>query len=272
MPSCFLVKRVFQGGSDTFSYEEYAAFLSDLVEVYNAAPSDEMREVVLKYAVPGLDSFKMDYEDAVAYKELLESVESTVGTSQEIDYFKRCITNAQQVQSIFADIFVQLDVGNVDELRSFIISDEYLAYRDIFLNKEYSPQENTTYITVSREAMIFNKVDDSWSYRFLDFDENPSTKGVITVWANYFEDGGVQRSAISYEPESIDDSYYPHTKYSVTYLNSYVTSGKVARMNYRLETSVTMQDGEELETIVSDWGGPDEAVMDIKTIESRIRA
>ena len=43
-------------------------------------------------------------------------------------------------------------------------------------------------------------------------------------------------------------------------------------MNYRLETSITMQDGSKEETIISDWGGPDEATMDIDTIESRIRA
>ena len=264
-----------ENGSATYTYAEYANFLSDLTEVYEAAPSEELRKVVLEYAVPGLDSFTMNYEDAVAYKEVLAKVESTVGTTEELDSFKRCITDAEKVQGVFADIFTQLDVGNVDELRNFIVSADYIALRDVFLNKMETPQENTTYIPVSREAIILNNNEGSWSYRFLDFDENPSTKGVITIWANYFEDGGIQRLAISYEPASIDDSYYPHTKYSVTYLNSYVTQGrstKVAKMNYRLETSITMQDGSEEETIISDWGGPDEATMDIDTIESRIRA
>ena len=264
-----------ENGSATFTYAEYANFLNELTDVYNAAPSEELREVVLKYAVPGLSSFTMNYEDALAYKDVIAKVESTVGTNEEIDSFKRCITDAEKVQGVFADIFTQLDVGNVDELRNFIVSAEYIALRDVFLNKMETPQENTTYIPVSREAVIFNNNEGSWSYRFLDFDENPTTQGVLTIWANYFEDGGVQRIAISYEPAEIDDSYYPHTKYSVTYLNSYVTQGrstKVAKMNYRLETSITMQDGTEEETIISDWGGPDEATMDIDTIESRIRA
>ncbi|MBE5825562.1 MAG: tetratricopeptide repeat protein [Butyrivibrio sp.] len=264
-----------ENGSATFSYSEYAGFVNELIDIYKAAPSEELKEVVLKYAVPGLDSFTMNYEDALSYESVLDEVESSVGTCEELDSFKKCIVNAREVQSVFSDIFTQLDVGNVDELRSFIVSDEYIALRDIFLNKIDTPLENTTYIPVSREAVVFNNNEGSWSYRFLSFDENPATAGVITIWANYFEDGGVQRCAISYEPESIDDSYYPHTKYSVTYLNSYVTQGnstKVPKMNYRLETSITMQDGEEEETIISDWGGPDEATMDIDTIESRIRA
>lgn len=264
-----------ENGSATFSYAEYADFLTQLVDIYNASPSDELRSVVLKYAVPGLDSFTMNYEDAIAYKDVLARVESAAGTNDEIDSFKRCITDAQSVQAVFSDIFTQLDVGNVDELRSFIVSGEYIALRDVFLNNLETPQEDTTYIPVSREAIILNNNEGKWTYRFLDFDENPSTQGVITIWANYFEDGGVQRIAISYEPASVDDNYFPHTKYSVTYLNSYVTQGrstKVAKMNYRLETSITMQDGEEVETIISDWGGPDEATMDIDTIESRIRA
>ena len=135
--------------------------------------------------------------------------------------------------------------------------------------------ENTTYIPICREAIILNNNEGKWSYRFLDFEENPTTAGVITMWANYFEDDGIQRNSISYEPASIEDNYYPHTKYSVTYLYSYITSGrstKVAKLNYRLSTSVFLQDGEAEETIVGDWGGPDEWTMDIDTIESRIRA
>ena len=98
---------------------------------------------------------------------------------------------------------------------------------------------------------------------------------MITLWAKYFEDDGVQRNSISYEPGSIDGNMYPHTKYTVTYLKSYTNSGnntKVAKMNYRLSTAITDETGKTTETIVGDWGGTDEYEMDIKTIESRIRA
>ena len=43
-------------------------------------------------------------------------------------------------------------------------------------------------------------------------------------------------------------------------------------MNYRLDTTITHEDGSIDETIVGDWGGSNEWVMDIDTIESRIRA
>lgn len=264
-----------EGGSSTFSYAEYAEFVNGLVDTYTAAPSEELKTVVLKYAVPGVSSFTMNYQDAVSYMAVLDRVEESVGTTDEITSFRACILNAQDVQGIFADIFTQLDVGNVDELRNFVVSEEYLELRNVFLNDLETPQENTTYVPISREAVIFNNNEGTWTYRFLSFEENPATTGVITLWANFFEDGGIQRSSISYEPQSVDDNYYPHTKYSVTYLNSYVTSGKstkVAKMNYRLETTITTQDGEKIDTIISDWGGSDESTMDIDTIESRIRA
>ena len=264
-----------ENGTATFSFGEYEAFVKELMGIYESAPSDELKEVILKYATPGDISFTLNCSDIEAYKELLGSIESKVGSNDSLASMKACLENSIEVQGIFADIFTQLDVGNVDELRNFVVSDEYINLRNIFLNKEETPQENTTYVAISREAVILNNTDGKWSYRFLNFEENPTTAGVITLWANFFEDDGIQRNAISYEPASVEDNYYPHTKYSVTYLYSYITSGnstKVAKMNYRLSTLITSQDGEETETIVGDWGGPNEWTMDIETIESRIKA
>ncbi|WP_034466859.1 tetratricopeptide repeat protein [Butyrivibrio proteoclasticus] len=262
-------------GAKTYTFEEYKTIVEKLVSVYTANPNDALKEVVLKYAVPGSSSFTLNCSDVEGYSQLIASVEGSVGTNEEIATFKECLSNSVEVLSVFDGIFQQLDVGNVDELRDFIVTDEYISLRDVFLNHQETVQENTTYIPISREAMILEQKDGSWQYRFLDFDENPTTKGVITVWANFFEDDEVQRTAISYEPQAIEDNYYPHTKYTVTYLYSYITSGgstKVAKMNYRLDTSITTQDGEINSTVVGDWGGPNEWVMDIDTIESRIRA
>ena len=262
-------------GSAKFSYAEYESFVKELLSVYSVSPSEELKEVILKYATPGEISFTISLSDAASYNELLATIESTVSGSDCITSMRECLTNASDVLNIFSGIFEQLDVGNVDELRGFVVSDEYINLRNIFLNDEPTPQENTTYVPISREAIILNNTEGKWSYRFLNYEENPSTEGVITLWANFFEDDGVQRNAISYEPKSIEDNYYPHTKYSVTYLYSYITSGKatkVPKMNYRLDTTVTTQDGEQIETIVGDWGGENEWTMDIETIESRIRA
>ncbi|ADL34028.1 hypothetical protein bpr_I1290 [Butyrivibrio proteoclasticus B316] len=269
------VNSMFRCSESGCSYEKYADLIGRMLAVYQTAPSDELKALVLKYAVPSSDSFTMNYEDALAYGSVLDNVMNTVGTSDEISSVKDCIDNAQSVQGVFADIFTQLDVGNVDDLRDFVVSDEYINLRNVFLNNEETPQENTTYVAISREAIILNRNDGKFSYRFLDFEENPDTAGVITLWANYFEDDGVQRNSISYEPGSIDGNMYPHTKYTVTYLKSYTNSGnntKVAKMNYRLSTAITDETGKTTETIVGDWGGTDEYEMDIKTIESRIRA
>ena len=264
-----------EAGSDTFTFAGYETFEKELLAIYAQNPTDELKEVILNYATPGISSFTMNYSDVEAYLALIGEVEAQVGTDENLESFKACLTNAQEVQGIFADIFTQLDVGNVDELRNFVVSDEYLALRDIFLHGEETPQENTTYVPISREAMVLNKSEGKWSYRFLDFEENPETAGVITLWANFFEDDGVQRNAISYEPGAIDGQLYPHTKYDVTYLKSYITSGKstkTIKMNYRLETTITSEDGSTINSIIGDWGGENEWEMDIDTIESRIRA
>lgn len=257
------------------SYDKYAEIINRLLVVYENAPSGELSSLIKKYSIPSTDSFTINLEEAGKYDELLGRVLAVLGEDEQISSMKSCFTSAFKVQDLFAGIFDQLDVGNVDDLRDFIVSDEYVSYRNIFLNDEQTCQENTTYIPISREAMILNRRDGKWTYRFLDFEENPETSGVITVWANYFEDDGVQRNSISYEPGAINGNLYPHTKYSVTYLKSYITQGgstKVAKLNYRLSTVITDEDGNMTETVVGDWGGANEWTMDIETIESRIRA
>ncbi len=269
------VNALFRSTEGSDNYKKYEEIVSRLLTVYQSSPSDELKELVIKYAVPSIDSFTMNYEDAVSYAALLSQVDAVTGFDRDSTAVNACLTDAQSVLSVFTGIFEQLDVGNVDELRDFIVTDEYVTLRNKYLNQEETPLENTTYIPICRDGIILNRTEDGWSYRFLSFDEKPDNTGVITLWANYFEDNGVQRNSISYEPAAIDGNLYPHTKYSVTYLNSYITSGKstkVEKMNYRLDTTITYEDGTVDETIVGDWGGANEWIMDIDTIESRIRA
>lgn len=274
----FMTKLSTEGKSDErgSSFTKYEELINRMVAVYEASPDERLREAITEYLIPWEDSFTMSISDVDSYIELLKKAESALGgTNEEVKSIKACLDNSKEVLGIFDDIFKQLDVGNVDELRNFIVSDEYIKLRDLFLNKGETPQENTVYVPISREAIVLNCKDGAWSYRFLNFEENPTTRGVITVWANFFEDDGVQRNAISYEPAAVGKDIYPHTKYSVTYLRSYITSGrstKVAKMNYRLETEIEYKDGTVDKTIVGDWGGSDEWEMDIDTIESRIRA
>ena len=257
------------------SFDKYKDLVSRMVDVYGASHSEEMKTAVEKFLAPNETSFTMNVSDISAYIELLEKAESAVGADESAESLKACLVNSLEVLDIFSGIFDQLDVGNVDELRDFVVSDNYIKLRDTFLNKEETPQENTVYVPISREAIVLNCKDGKWSYRFLDFEENPTTAGVITLWANFFEDDGVQRNSISYEPASIEGNRYPHTKYSVTYLYSYITKGgstKVAQRNYRLETEIEREDGSVIDRVIGDWGGPNEWEMDIDTIESRIKA
>ena len=270
------MNQLFRSGDENMpTYEQYADMIGRMVSVYQNNGSEELKGVIQDYLVPNIDSFALDVANVDTYLGLIDSTTAVVGSNDEIDSFKACLNNSKEVLSVFSDIFTQLDVGNVDELRDFVVSDSYIALRDVFLNDQDTPQENTTYVPISREAIVLDRKDSTWAYRFMNFEENPQTSGVITLWANFFEDNGVQRAAISYEPAAVNGNYYPHTQYSVTYLYSYITSGKstkVAQMNYRLDTTITQDNGEVDETVVGDWGGANEWVMDIDTIESRIKA
>ena len=269
------INALFYAANSADNFSKYQDIVNRLVTVYESNPSDDIRKLVLKYTVPAVDEFAINCEDVTKYEALLEKVEQSVGLDEKAASFKACLSDSQNVLGIFSEIFKQLDVGNVDELRNFVVSDEYITLRNKFLNNEETYLENTTYIPISREGIVLKMSEESYSYRFLNFDDNKDTLGVLTLWANFFEDNGVQRNSISYEPAAINGNYYPHTKYSVTYLNSYITSGnstKVEKMNYRLDTLITYEDGTVDETIVGDWGGANEWIMDIDTIESRIKA
>lgn len=256
-------------------FEEYAELVGRIIDANQGSEGEDLKNAIDKFIVPSDSCFTVKVSDIDAYIELIDRAENAVGVFDKAEGVKACLVNAKEVLGMFSGIFEQLDIGNVDELRDFVVSDEYIKLRDIFLNKEETPQENTVYIPISREKIILNCRDGKWSYRFLDFDENPTTAGVITIWANFFEDDGVQRSSVSYEPASIAGNRYPHTKYLVTYLYSYITKGnstKVAQLNYRLEIEIQLPDGTTKESVIGDWGGSNEWEMDIDTIESRIKA
>ncbi len=254
------------------SFSTYDQVMVALMDAYEASPSEELGNIIAKYSAPAGDQFYIKYSDIAEYSLLLERMESLGLSTEESSSLHECFTNADEVLAVFSDIFAQVDDGNIEALREFVVSDEYLALRDIFLNNEETVQQNTTYVPISREGLVLEKDSDLWTYRFMDFDENPSTAGVLTLWANFLEDDGIQRDAISYEPASTEDSYYPHTTYTVTYLYSNVTvNGTLTpKMNYRLSTLIEDSADESEETIVVDWGGDNESTMDTETIGKKM--
>ena len=254
------------------AFTTYDQVMISLMDTYEATPSQELGEIITKYATPASATVYIKYSDVAEYSLLLERLTSLGLSNSETESLQSCFTDAQSVLGVFSDIFTKVDAGDIEALRDFVVSDEYVALRDVFLNNEETVLQNTTYVPVSREGLVLEQDSDTWTYRFMDYEENPSTAGVLTLWANFLEDDGIQRNAISYEPGSEGDSYYPHTTYTVTYLYSNVTiNGKLTpKMNYRLSTVVESSAEESEETIVVDWGGDNESTMDTETIGKKM--
>jgi len=254
------------------SFATYDEIMVSLMDTYEANPSEDIAALITEYIVPSKDSVYIKYEDVEEYALLLARVSSLGLSNDETTSLYNCFTDAENVLGIFSDIFSKVDAGDIDALRDFIVTDEFVSLRDVFLNNEETCQQNTTYIPVSREGIILERESGVWTYRFMDYEENPSTEGVLTLWANFLEDDGIQRNAISYEPGSTEDSYYPHTTYTVTYLYSNVTiNGTLTpKMNYRLSTTVENSADESEETIIVDWGGDNESTMDTETIGKKM--
>ncbi|MCR4901840.1 MAG: tetratricopeptide repeat protein [Butyrivibrio sp.] len=254
------------------AFDTYDKAMVSLMDTYEENPSDELSAIITKYLVPASDSVYFKYEDAAEYTLLLERAASLGLSTAESDSLEACFGDASGVLSVFEGIFSEVDSGNIEALREFVVSEDYITLRDAFLNNEETILQNTTYVPVSREGLVLERTDGTWTYRFMSFDENPSTQGVLTLWANFLEDDGIQRNAISYEPAGDDSGYYPHTNYTVTYLYSNVTiNGTLTpKMNYRLSTEIFTSESESEETIVVDWGGDNESTMDTETIGKKM--
>ena len=68
-----------------------------------------------------------------------------------------CLHKVEEVQAQFADIFVQMDGGNYEAAKDFIVTDGFLQIRDAFINGTMEYWDGSTYIPVSREYVILKR-------------------------------------------------------------------------------------------------------------------
>lgn len=239
-------------------YQSYQNIMLRMLLVYEASPSDKLKEEILKFAVPGNSLFWLDVEHLEEYQELLSRI-MQVGETEEVTQLYACAAKAAEAQQIFDNVFSVMESGDFSPIRDFMSSEEYLSIRDAFMDDAMDYWEGTTYIPVSRDKMKLFKEDEGWKFSFADYEEGGGTSDVINIWSVKQEDAGVQRIAISYEPAVEDGEYYPHTVYEFIYLysNVKINGEYVPQMNYRFETRVETQEGTTTQ-LIGDWGGEHE--------------
>lgn len=241
-------------------YDAYEQLLRRMLAVYQANPSEELKNLLVEYALIDDASIRITMTHVNSYITMLSDINQAIA-NDEITEVSACLTDAMAVQDYFAEAFTQFAAGNFEYARDLIVEDTYQQYRDNFINETAGNWLGHVYIPVNQEQLVLTKEDGVWYYSFLADEDYVNTKGVITIWGTKQEDDGVQRSVISYE--AANDGAYPHTEYTVQYLYSNVKiSGQyVPQMNYRFDTKVTTEEGNTT-VAIGDWGGEHEFEID----------
>ncbi len=234
----------------------YGQVADRLFSLYDSTGLDALKEVISDFGWLQMEELNIPLEYVDPYLSILEKADALVEIPERREIIA-CLQKVKQIQAEFADIFVELDAGNYEAAKEFLITDAYLAIRDAFINGTMEYWDGMTYIPVSRESVIVKQKDGKCTFAFPDYKENENTAGVITVWGNEMLDNGVQRSSITYEPAKEGEGYYPHTEYIISYMCSNVQKKNSFdyEMNYHFETRVLTEEG-MITTMIGDWGGP----------------
>lgn len=252
-------EELFCSAEDECRFQPYQDMMLKLLLIYETDPREELKEEILKFAVPDIGMVWMDIEHLEEYRELLSRI-SEVGENEGISQLMNCTVKAIDMQQFFGEAFTIFESGEFIPIKEFMNGERYLSIRDEFMNETMEYWEGETYIPVSREKIKFINEEGSWKFAFANYEECHNTSNVINIWSAKQEDAGVQRVCISYEPASANGEYFPHTTYEFIYLYSNVEISKnkyEPQMNYRFETRVEAHEG-TVTQLIGDWGGEHE--------------
>lgn len=250
---------LFCSAADGCEYHAYQDMMLKMLLIYEADPREELKEEILKFAVPDTGVVWMEIEHLEEYRELLSRI-SEVSENEGISQLMNCTDKAMDMQQFFEEAFTIFASEDFTPIKEFMNGEKYLSIRDEFMNGTMEYWDGETYIPVSREKIKFMKGEDGWKFAFASYEECNNASDVINVWSAKQEDAGVQRVCISYEPASSNGEYFPHTTYEFIYLYSNVEISKdkyEPQMNYRFETRVETHEG-TVTQLIGDWGGEHE--------------
>lgn len=250
--------RVMLESSGNFAaYQEAADRLLTLAEQRGSLYAEAAGTMV----VPDASQVYMSLANREQYEALLQRAQA-LGV-QGADQLLACLKKQQEVSSYFAPMFEAFEAGEFEKAKDFIVTEEYQAIRDAFIEDTMEYWKGSTYVPVTKEAIVFSKGEAGWQFSFVENDALAEPTGTIRILGEKMKDLGVQRSSIEYVPAYDPENYYPHTEYEIVYWNTMVsgiatdTSQAVSRMNYRFAEKIYTKSGSEA-NMIYDWGGANE--------------
>ncbi|MBQ9991658.1 MAG: tetratricopeptide repeat protein [Lachnospiraceae bacterium] len=241
-----------------FGYEAYQKLVEKMLSLYQKSGKDELKQQLINYT--GLQAEKLAFtpEDMLSYKELVKKVDEALG-SDELKQLLGCLEKHTQIDALFSPLLQEFEAGNYEVARDFLVSDEYVAIRNAFIEETMEYWQGETYIPVSGIGVYLHYADGNWGFSYMDEEDEVARQGYIKVWGFKWLDNGHQRTALSYVPVSEGDEYYPLTEYCMMYwwstpVNMELTVDTYARMNFRFEENTYTEEGKTTRAI-NDWGG-----------------
>ena len=252
------VNIVLSSDEEGFGFESYKTVVEKMISLYEKDQKEEMKELLLKYAAIQAEEVVIPMEHFDAYMELVSKVDA-VATNDSLEDLKKCLDKSVEIHDLFAPLLAEFEAENYKVARDFIVSDEYIAIRDAFIEGTMEYWQGKTYIPVSNIGVNLHFADNTWKFSFVDEEEKPAEYGYIKVWGFKWLDNGHQRTAITYVPVSETKEYYPMTEYAMMYwwstpINMELTENTYARMNFRFEENIYTEEGKTTKAI-NDWGG-----------------
>lgn len=226
--------------------EQDAALYGDLLSAYSLTQGSEIL---------------LSLSNAEGYRAILTQAQQL--GDEAAAQLLACLDKQEEVSAYFAPMFEEFEAENFKAAKEFIITEEYQAIRDAFIEESMELWYGETYIPVTLEAIRFIHTEEGWKFAFLEDDQLAPSTGTIRILGQKMKDLGVQRTAIEYVPAYDTADYYPHVEYEIVYWNTMVSgiatdnTNVVSRMNYRFAEKIYTQDGMEA-NMIYDWGGSNE--------------
>lgn len=252
------VNIVLASEEEGLGFESYKAVVEKMISLYERDQKAEMKELLLKYVGIQAENVLIPMEYYSSYVELVSAVDA-VATDDSMEDLKACLAKSVEIHDLFAPLLAEFEAQNYEVARDFIVSDEYIAIRDAFIDGTMEYWNGKTYIPVSNIGVKLHFADGTWKFSFVDEEKKAAEHGYIKVWGFKWLDNGHQRTAITYVPVSETGEYYPLTEYSMMYwwstpINMELTENTYARMNFRFEENIYTEEGKTTKAI-NDWGG-----------------
>ncbi len=252
------INTVLSSKEEGLGFENYQEVVEKMISLYEKNQKPEMEELLLKYVGIQAESVLIPMEYYEPYKKLVSEVDAIV-TSESMEDLKACLEKSEEICDLFFPLLTEFEAGNYEVARDFIVSDEYVAIRDAFIEESMEYWSGKTYIPVSKIGIKLHNTQEGWKFSFVDEEKKAAEYGYIKVWGFKWLDNGHQRTAISYVPVSESKEYYPLTEYSMMYwwstpINMELTENTYARMNFRFEENIYSEEGKTTKAI-NDWGG-----------------